>query len=66
MKGVVFSITLLFIPIQLYSQHTVKKVRLSAELKEISGLEKFNDSLLIAINDSGNSPELFFIDLKGE
>jgi hypothetical protein len=56
----------LFISIPLYPQHTVKKVRLSAELKEISGLEKFNDSILIAINDSGNSPELFFIDLNGE
>ena len=66
MKGIVFSVILFFMSIPLYPQHTVKKIRLSAELKEISGLEKFNDSILIAINDSGNSPELFFIDLKGE
>jgi hypothetical protein len=66
MKGIIFSIILLFISIQLYPQHTVNKLKLSAELKEISGLEKFNDSILIAINDSGNSPLIFFIDLKGE
>jgi hypothetical protein len=66
MKGIVFSIILLFISIQLYPQHTVNKLKLPAELKEISGLEKFNDSILIAINDSGNSPFIFFIDLKGE
>ena len=43
-----------------------KKIRLPAELNEISGLERYNDSILIAINDSGNAPELFFIDLAGK
>jgi hypothetical protein len=66
MKGIVFSVFLLFICIQLFSQHTLNKLKLPAELKEISGLEKFNDSILIAINDSGNAPLIFFIDLKGE
>jgi hypothetical protein len=66
MKRIVFSVFLLFISIQLFSQHTLNKLKLPAELKEISGLEKFNDSILIAINDSGNAPLIFFIDLKGE
>lgn len=42
-----------------------KKIRLPHELNEISGLEKFNDTVLIAINDSGNSPDVFFIDFRG-
>jgi hypothetical protein len=39
--------------------------KLPSELSEISGLEKISDSLLIAINDGGNEPILFFLDLKG-
>ncbi len=39
---------------------------LSSELNEISGLEVVNDSLLIAHNDSGNSPHLYFIKPNGE
>ncbi|MEY3236366.1 MAG: hypothetical protein RI883_467 [Bacteroidota bacterium] len=41
------------------------KYKLPKALNEISGLEKFNDSVLIAINDSGNSPDIYFINLKG-
>lgn len=43
----------------------MQKFKLSKELYEISGLEKFNDSILIAINDGGNHPLIFFIDLRG-
>lgn len=43
-----------------------KTIRLPQELNEISGLENLNDSILIAINDSGNSNEIYFINLKGE
>jgi hypothetical protein len=39
--------------------------KLPSELSEISGLEKISDSLLIAINDGGNEPILFFLDIKG-
>lgn len=39
---------------------------LSSELKEISGLEFINDSLLVAHNDSGNSPHLYLIKTNGE
>jgi hypothetical protein len=42
------------------------KYKLPKVLNEISGLEKLNDSVLIAINDSGNSPDIFFINLKGK
>lgn len=39
--------------------------KLPNELSEISGLEKISDSVLIAINDGGNEPILFFLDIKG-
>lgn len=39
--------------------------KLPSELSEISGLEKLSDSLLIAINDGGNEPLLFILDLSG-
>jgi len=42
------------------------KFKLPKALNEISGLEKLNDSILIAINDSGNSPDIYFINLKGK
>lgn len=42
-----------------------KLASLPSELTEISGLEHLNDSLLIAINDGGNSPTLYLIDLQG-
>jgi hypothetical protein len=40
--------------------------KLPSELSEISGLEKISDSLLIAINDGGNEPFLFVLDLSGQ
>lgn len=43
-----------------------KLASLPSELTEISGLERLNDSLLIAINDGGNSPTLFLIDMHGK
>jgi hypothetical protein len=39
---------------------------LSSELKEISGLEILNDSILVAINDGGNSTHLFLLNQKGK
>jgi hypothetical protein len=39
---------------------------LPSELSEISGLEKLNDSTLIAINDGGNEPILFLLNLSGK
>ncbi|MEY4604660.1 MAG: hypothetical protein RIT43_1952 [Bacteroidota bacterium] len=42
-----------------------EKFRLPPELKEISGLTVLGDTLLVAINDGGNSPELFFLSTKG-
>jgi hypothetical protein len=39
---------------------------LPAQLSEISGLEKWNDSTLIAINDGGNEPILFLLNLNGQ
>lgn len=49
-----------------YSQFQETKIKLSKELNEISGLERLNDSTLIAINDSGNEPYIYFINLQGE
>ncbi len=39
---------------------------LPSQLSEISGLEKWNDSTLIAINDGGNEPILFLLNLNGQ
>lgn len=39
---------------------------LPSELSEISGLEKWNDSTFIAINDGGNEPILFLLNLNGQ
>ena len=41
------------------------RIKLSSQLNEISGLAIFNDSTLIAINDSGNDPLLYFLDTRG-
>jgi len=49
--------------ISVYSQS--KKHKLSDKLNEISGLELWQDSILIAINDSGNSPTVYFMNLSG-
>jgi len=40
--------------------------KLSEDLKEISGLALFQDTLLIAMNDSGNKPLLYFMNFKGK
>jgi hypothetical protein len=48
------------------AQFQVKRYRLSPILKEISGLEKMNDSLLVAINDGGNEQRLYFLKFNGE
>lgn len=40
--------------------------RLPKELKEISGLENYSDSLLFAINDGGNEPCVYLINLEGK
>ena len=47
------------------SQYQEERIKLPDELKEISGLEKVNDSLLVAMNDGGNEPRIYFINLKG-
>lgn len=36
------------------------------ELAEISGLETFNDTTLVAINDSGNSSTIYFVNFDGK
>jgi hypothetical protein len=48
------------------SKYTTSTYKLPKELKEISGLAIFNDSLLIAHNDSGNEPTIYFLTKKGK
>lgn len=55
----------LLISLSVIGQKTIRKSRLPKELNEISGLEKFNDTILIAINDGGNDPIIYFLDLNG-
>jgi hypothetical protein len=38
-----------------------KSIALSEELKEISGIQYINDTLLVAHNDGGNGPLLYFL-----
>lgn len=40
--------------------------KLPATLSEISGLTFLNDTILVAHNDSGNEPILYFLNLKGD
>ena len=39
---------------------------LASELNEISGIDFLNDSTIVAINDGGNEPVLYLLDLKGK
>ena len=47
------------------SNRRSKKFRLPPALREISGLVVLGDTLLAAINDGGNSPEIYFLTLNG-
>ena len=48
------------------AQMKQKQYRLPPALNEISGLERFNDTLLIAHNDGGNAPIIYFLSLTGK
>lgn len=49
-----------------FGQTKESSEKLTDDLKEISGLALFQDTLLIAMNDSGNKPILFFMNFKGK
>jgi hypothetical protein len=57
-----FIFILNFYPFDFQSQ----TYNLASELREISGLELIQDSLLVAINDGGNSAHLFLLNTKGK
>ena len=61
-----FTLFFLFFWAQSLLAQTSKLGKLSGELKEISGLEKLNDSSLFAINDGGNDPCVYILNLKGK
>lgn len=48
-----------------HSQFTERKIQLSSPLNEISGLALVHDSMLVALNDSGNEPRIYFLDFGG-
>ena len=48
------------------SAQNIESFELPSSLNEISGLEIINDSLLIGINDGGNSPKVYLLNFKGE
>lgn len=50
-------------PFVLFAQENV--ATLPSELKEISGLVFVSADLMAGINDGGNAPKLYFVDLKG-
>lgn len=47
------------------SGQKITTFELPEQLAEISGLEQLNDSTLIAINDGGNSSDIYLLDLQG-
>lgn len=49
-----------------FSQSLKKITKLDNKLNEISGLEVLNDSCLLAINDGGNQPFVYVLNLFGE
>ncbi|MGV3632135.1 MAG: hypothetical protein ACO1O6_13075 [Bacteroidota bacterium] len=49
----------------IFAQSLDKIAKLDPKLAEISGLDFWNDSVLVAHNDSGNEPVLYFLDLEG-
>lgn len=61
-----FTFIVLFICLSVVGQKKESSEKLSDELKEISGLALFNDTMLISLNDSGNKPLLFFTNFKGK
>lgn len=62
-----FLLSFLFV-FQLQTGFSQKKNagELPPKLKEISGLVFLNDTVLVAHNDGGNDPVLYFLNLKGE
>lgn len=66
MKGFILLVSLWFSAFPFYAQLKETKYKLTDELQEISGLETYNDSILIAVNDGGNEPVIYFIDLQGQ
>lgn len=65
MKFIHFIVFLFLFDFCLFPQK-IKSYRLPKTLKEISGLEFINDSMLVAHNDGGNSPILYLLNLKGK
>jgi hypothetical protein len=65
MKTFVFLLLILVLHSFGFSQKR-KSVKLGKNLKEISGLESINDTLLVAHNDGGNEPLLYLLNPKGE
>ena len=56
--------------ISLFSLGNAQKIKtiqkLPSYLNEISGLAFLNDTILVAHNDSGNEPILYFLNLQGD
>lgn len=59
-------LTFIFLLTSLFSQAQKKVADLPDELKEISGIQYINDTLIIAHNDGGNKAELFLMSPKGK
>jgi len=66
MKGwILFLLTFFFVEFG-NSQYKEKKIKLSNELNEISGIAMIGDSVYAVINDSGNEPKIYFLNQVGE
>lgn len=64
-KSYLLFITILF-PVTGFFAQKDKLAKLPKKLEEVSGLTFLNDSVLVAHNDGGDKPILYFLNLKGE
>lgn len=66
MKTIFFFLLILIVVFPVHAQKLQRIATLPATISESSGLVFYNDSLLITHNDSGDKPQLYFINLKGK
>ncbi|TNF45736.1 MAG: hypothetical protein EP305_13025 [Bacteroidetes bacterium] len=60
------TITLLFFFLSSYAQRITQRIKLDRRLSEISGIDIWQDTLVVAVNDGGNLPVVYFLNLEGE
>ena len=60
------TITLLFFFLSSYAQRITQRIKLDRRLSEISGIDIWQDTLVVAVNDGGNLPVVYFLTFEGK